>query len=223
MKSPRGLITLRSQEMASLRSWAASWGVPNDSIAQMAHELGVPLQVVPDLSSSCAAQQVASLKPDVLIYAGGGIVGAPVLAAVHDCVLNGHSGPLPEVRGMAAAEWAVLTSSPIEVTVHRMTEAIDRGEVIERRAISPVPGTVGALRAAALATLAEVLIGVVSSLDLSPRDLHQPATGRTYFRLHPRLIPLVETTLQRMPASSPASTQGDQCIRREHLTEKNWT
>ena len=58
---------------------------------------------------------VASLRPDLAVHAGAGILRAPLLALPRLGTLNAHMGVLPYYRGMNVAEWAVLNGDPVEV------------------------------------------------------------------------------------------------------------
>ena len=46
-------------------------------------------------------------KKSTVIYSGGGILKNKFLKLASS-VINAHAGPLPEIRGMNAAEWSAL-------------------------------------------------------------------------------------------------------------------
>lgn len=51
-------------------------------------------------------------------------------------VLNAHAGDLPRYRGNACPNWAILTGEErVGVTVHRMSEELDAGDVLLKRFI----------------------------------------------------------------------------------------
>lgn len=57
------------------------------------------------------------------------LLRAPTLGAV-----NFHPGPLPEGAGLTAHEWAILLGEKsFGVTLHYMTEELDRGPILSRR------------------------------------------------------------------------------------------
>ena len=44
--------------------------------------------------------------------------------------MNSHAGPLPEVRGMNAAEWSFLLNYRSAITIHFIDKGIDTGPII---------------------------------------------------------------------------------------------
>ena len=47
-------------------------------------------------------------------------------------IWNIHYGPLPEVRGRHPISWAFLKNLPFGVTIHRIDEEIDQGEILAK-------------------------------------------------------------------------------------------
>jgi methionyl-tRNA formyltransferase len=90
----------------------------------------VPVHRVPSLNSEAAIACVRRARPDAVIYSGGGILRSGFLGAAGR-VVNAHAGPLPEIRGMNAAEWAALLGLPARVAIHFIDEGIDTGELIQ--------------------------------------------------------------------------------------------
>lgn len=74
---------------------------------------------------------IKNLNPDYVIYGGGGIIRNNIIEASNGSILNAHLGPLPEIRGMNAIEWAVLLNEKKEITIHFIDQGIDTGESIE--------------------------------------------------------------------------------------------
>lgn len=167
--------------------------VPSVNVCTIAQNLSCPVVRVPDLRGAEAAARIGSLNLDLLMYCGGGIVGPAVLAAPSLGVVNGHAGPLPEVRGMSAIEWAALTGHRLSVTAHYMVERVDRGSVVGERLVTDPVVTTGELRGAALVALSSLMAD--AAVSPTPRTIPDPTRGRTYYRLHPRMSSLVERSL----------------------------
>jgi len=55
----------------------------------------------------------------------GGILETPKI-----CILNKHSGLLPAYRGLFPVFWAMMNNDKIGVTIHKVNEKIDGGEII---------------------------------------------------------------------------------------------
>jgi hypothetical protein len=124
----------------------------------------VPVWNVADLNSPAAIAAIRAAAPDAVVYTGGGILRRQFIGAAGR-VLNAHAGPLPEIRGMNAAEWAALLGERSEVTVHHIDAGIDTGSVVraysyDRSACMSVPE----LRATAVVRGLEGLREVVGQL-----------------------------------------------------------
>lgn len=199
-RTPEGSVS--AVEWDHLSKWAATWGVSTASVMANARAIDIQVMHVRGLTQNETARTLQSLQCDVLLYGGGGYVG---LSVIETCgkVINGHSGPLPAVRGMSAAEWAVLTHNPLEGTVHEMTAEFDRGSILAKAPIPPGATSTGHLRAAALEALADVIVGTLARDALPPSHRVDHTAGKTYFRMHPRLWPLVDTHLSKSPPRQP--------------------
>ena len=90
----------------------------------------VNLCKVKNLNSNKALEYLKKIKPNGVVYCGGGILSKNFLSQ-SGFVLNAHAGPLPEIRGMNAAEWSFLLGMKQEVTIHFIDEGIDTGQVIK--------------------------------------------------------------------------------------------
>lgn len=84
---------------------------------------------------------LAGLSPDVVVINGTRIIGRRTLAAVDVPFINMHAGLTPRYRGVHGAYWAQVEGRPDDagVTVHRVDEGIDTGEVLAQARI-PITG-----------------------------------------------------------------------------------
>ena len=92
--------------------------------------------VVKNLNSPKSIRTLNQSRPDAVLYAGGGILRSSFIEAANHRVVNNHSGPLPEVRGMNAVEWSILLGYEPSVTIHMIDRGIDTGEIISRMRLS---------------------------------------------------------------------------------------
>src|SRR5262245_62180499 len=69
---------------------------------------------------------VRSLRPDVLVLRGCGILKQPILAAARLGVINPHYAALPAYRGVDVTEWVALHGDPDAVSVQFV---IDDGDI----------------------------------------------------------------------------------------------
>lgn len=85
-------------------------------------------------------ERLAALKPDLLLDHGTGLVKDAILEEAV-LALNLHWGLSPAYRGSNCTEWALLNGDPfgIGVTIHKLSRAIDGGDVLAqtRPAIDP--------------------------------------------------------------------------------------
>ena len=116
-------------------------------------------------------------------------LGARLLAALDQGVLNAHPGILPKYRGATCCEWALYNHDPVGVTAHFMDEGIDSGPILFSRELEIDPDmTYSAIRVAlyklAIATNIEAINQVVrefikpESLPKQPSaDIFKPIPG----------------------------------------------
>lgn len=147
-----------------LQEFLVSQDIRPARVSDWARAHGVPVRRVADLNGPAALRQMKAWDPEVVIYGGGGILRESFLESARWRVLNAHAGPLPAIRGMNAAEWAVLLGQPREITVHFIDRGIDTGAVVLRRALPPLAGaTVEQLRGLAVVTGIAAMVDVVLS------------------------------------------------------------
>ena len=179
-----------------MRAWLDARGVRERSLAALAKRHGIPRVVVGSLNDPRAVAALRDARPDRVLYAGGGILRRRFLVEAGEGVLNAHSGPLPEIRGMNACEWSLLLGLRPAVTIHLVDEGIDTGRAIEEiplpvrrgdtiprlRSRCAVVGVEGLLRAAAGPLPREVGAGA-------------PPPGRQCYVLAPALRELLAAKL----------------------------
>jgi methionyl-tRNA formyltransferase len=135
----------------------------------------------------------------VVAYCGGGILRPPFLSEAK-YVINAHAGPLPEVRGMNAAEWALLLGLPAEVSIHQIDAGIDTGPVIARVAYDrSASRSVESLRERAVLAGAVGLVDAIVSREFEiPVDSHGvPPLGRQCFIMAPVLVDAIDAELAK--------------------------
>ena len=164
----------------------------------------VPVRVVSDLNSEAAIRVLRESASDGVLYAGGGILRQPFIEAAGGRILNPHSGPLPEIRGMNACEWSVLLGLHPSVTIHFIDAGIDTGGIVERIPIRLEPGdTVDRIRARCVIAGIEGMLRAIPALSrpLPPPMLHASRT-RQCFTLAPALRELLDERLRQLSGRS---------------------
>jgi methionyl-tRNA formyltransferase len=80
-------------------------------------------------------KQIRVIAPDVIVSVAAPEIFKPELLGIPrlGCI-NLHSGRLPAYRGMMPTFWQMLRGEPaITITVHRMAEKLDAGDVLATR------------------------------------------------------------------------------------------
>ena len=157
------------------------------------------LSLVSDLNSNQSCKLVKLISPDLIVYCGGGILKQSFIKS-SPVILNAHAGPLPEVRGMNAAEWSALMSKKSEITIHQIDPGIDTGSIYARFSydISTISSVEG-LRALAVVTGINGLVSVIKDFDIySSRIINQPTLSYPqYFRMAPILLDILQSRLEK--------------------------
>lgn len=151
-------------------------------VASAADELGLPVLKANRLGED-ATEWARSLGADLgVIVAFGGLVREPLLSLPRHGWINLHFSDLPRWRGAAPVQRALMAGEErLGVTVFRLVEALDAGDVLTRDAYDVAPGTSAG---SALTMLAERGTGaLLSAVELLERDAAagEPQVGETSY------------------------------------------
>lgn len=177
--------------------------IASRTIADACRAVGARHLTVSSLNDPEALAALRELKPDLVAYAGGGILRPAFLEIPRLGVLNVHGGPLPAFRGMNAAEWAVLHGIAPACAAHWVEPTIDTGPVLIQRVVPPLGmTTVSKLRGYMTRLSVELMLEAV---DLVASDRARPVPQR---RIDGRLFhvmaePLLEVVERKLAAGPP--------------------
>ncbi|MDP8234874.1 MAG: formyltransferase family protein [Candidatus Erginobacter occultus] len=173
------------------------------SLKSWCRDRGVPYLVVPGLNVPAAIDFLQNTEKDAVIYGGGGIIRKDFLQAADHWIINAHSGPLPEIRGMNACEWSVLLNLAPAVTIHYINEGIDTGPVILRLPVTVEIGdTAKSLRTRCVIEGIRGIRSVVASPGpIEAAALEDADRYRQCFMLAPVLREILERKLARLEAA----------------------
>ena len=151
------------------------------AVANAARALGLEPIEVPTIKSGEGLARLKSVEPDFLVVvAYGEILPSEVLSTPRIAAVNLHFSLLPQLRGAAPVQFALLDGSPTTgVTTMLMAEALDAGDVlmqvVEDIRAEDDCGSLGSRLADIGASLiVETLAGVASrSLVARPQDERQ--------------------------------------------------
>jgi methionyl-tRNA formyltransferase len=111
------------------------------SVAATAADYGVPFVTPEDPNTGELVARVQALTPDFLFsFYYRKMLKAPLLRSAPLGALNMHGSLLPEYRGRAPVNWAVLHGErQTGATLHYMTEKPDSGDIVDQTAIPILP------------------------------------------------------------------------------------
>lgn len=162
---------------------------------------GLPLWQPKNINSLESVEKFKSLKPDLLVVvAYGRILGKAVLSIPSLGAINVHASLLPDLRGAAPVEWAIMLGyTETGITTMFMDEGLDTGDIILQQAL-PIGAreNSGQLRQR-LAIAAQPLL--LTTIDLV---LQGKAPRRPQPALCPNYAPPIDSACERLDWSLSA-------------------
>jgi len=104
-----------------------------DAAWEVAQRLGIPCW--PDTAPAAVDALVAELRPDcVVVSSYNRILSAATLARSR--FVNVHYAPLPQYRGRANVNWAIINGEPLAaISIHVMVPELDAGNILLQRTV----------------------------------------------------------------------------------------
>ncbi len=98
----------------------------------IAEERGIPVLQPERVKAPEVVEQLRALQPDIILVAAfGQIISKDILDIPPYGCINVHASLLPEYRGAAPIQWAILDGKATTgITIMRMDEGIDTGDMI---------------------------------------------------------------------------------------------
>ena len=160
------------------------------SVAATAADYGIASVAPEDPNTSELGARIAAFNPDWLFsFYYRKMLKAPLLAAARRGALNMHGSLLPQYRGRAPVNWAVLHGArETGATLHYMTEKPDSGDIVAQTAVPILPDDTAQevfdkVTVAAEMTLDGVLPGLVAGT--APRIRQDLGLGRYFGERRP--------------------------------------
>ena len=184
----------------TLASFMIKENIRVKKVDEFTEKYGIPIVYCDDLNDSVVVENLKLIKPDLVVFTGGGLIRKEVLANSGSGILNCHMGMLPQYRGMDVVEWPILEGNleKIGLTVHFMDEGVDTGDILKTSKVDFEPGeAIQQIRERfepimcreLVSTCQDYLNGKVMRTSQKKED------GRQYFKMHPRLIELADKKL----------------------------
>lgn len=209
-----GLKTMRDK-FASLvlRKTKSSFSVETNSILQLIKDNNIkerslkefskanniPIYKVKSLNHLETINISERINPDLIIYAGGGILKSKIIQIAKIGVLNAHSGKLPFWRGMNVIEWSILYGFKPHTTVHFIDKGIDTGKILYTEEL-PIgsESTLEGIRGLGTSHNVQLLRKVVNDLEqfMDKSRAQAAGEGRQFFVMHDTLKVICEDKLR---------------------------
>ncbi|GAB2688574.1 methionyl-tRNA formyltransferase [Nocardia thraciensis] len=159
-------------------------GIWSDSVEELAREHGIPVHLTESADTE-TVDLVKRAEPDITVVNGWYTRMPPELCTLPTYgTLRLHDSLLPKFAGRSSALWALISGeSESGLTVYRMDDSLDGGDILVQRSLPIAPDATGAelvLEGLELipGALREALIAVESgTAEWKP----QKACERTYF------------------------------------------
>ena len=103
---------------------------PFYSFRGMYRYYGLEENRLPNPNLSPVIKWVKDNEIDVILLFVGYILKKDIIKAPRICFLNKHSGLLPAYRGVFPVFWAMMNHDKIGVTIHKVSEDVDGGEIV---------------------------------------------------------------------------------------------
>ena len=110
------------------------WEVSASPVKQRAQEKNIPVLQPADLRAGAFLQQLKACGGDLfVVVAYGRFLPPEVLSLPRTFVINVHSSLLPEYRGAAPINWAVINGErETGLTIMKVTSRMDAGDILAR-------------------------------------------------------------------------------------------
>ena len=123
----------RFKVVAVVREGAGDYGYHDETIA-LALKLDLP--VCHDTSLRSVRTLIENLQPDCVVVSSYNRILPPDLLA-QSRFINVHYAPLPEYRGRANVNWAIINGEKVAgISIHRMVPGLDAGNILFQETIS---------------------------------------------------------------------------------------
>lgn len=198
----------RHAEVRYIEDDLRSRGIAYSTVRAACRAVGARYLPVAHLNHRRALGALSAFSPDLLVYCGGGILRRALLAIPRLGAINAHGGPLPRIRGMNAAEWALLHGLVPAVAVHFVDAGVDTGPILFQRPQPVDPSdTIADVRGKAVVLSVECLVHAVDEIDAGRATPVPQRTeeGAQHFMMHPLMLEIVQDWMARglTPARAP--------------------
>ncbi|WP_327112506.1 methionyl-tRNA formyltransferase [Nocardia sp. NBC_01730] len=174
-------VVLAVTHPASAQSYKAIW---SDSVEELARERGIPVHLT-ERADTETIDLVKRAEPDVIVVNSWYTwMPSELYSLPPHGTLNLHDSLLPKFTGFSPVLWALISgASEFGLTVHRMDEQLDTGDILVQRSLPIGPTATGTeLVEAGMELIPGALREALSALESGTAQWRpQNKAERTYF------------------------------------------
>ncbi len=105
----------------------------DDPVANLAQQFNIPIFI--DTSLSEIKSLILKLQPDCVVVSSYNQILPPELIKL-STFINVHYSPLPQYRGRANVNWAIINDEPCAaITIHKISPELDEGNILFQQII----------------------------------------------------------------------------------------
>lgn len=164
------------------------------TLRKIARENQIKYVIVQNFNNEISEKFLCEIKPDLIIFTGGGLIRKNILSIPKIGILNCHTGILPNYRGMDVVEWTALEEAidkiGFGVTLHFMDKGVDSGPILLTHE-EPIKkdDTFSSIRERLEVRMAQLMLeGIEKIMNNAVHPIEQKQNeGKQYFVMHPRL------------------------------------
>ena len=177
-----------SNEIKVVQDFLKANRIKEKYVSSSCNKKKIPLCRVSTFSDKRVRNFCNLIKPDLLIYSGGGILRSNLISCFKIGVINAHSGYLPFFRGMNAIEWSIFHKIKPYTTLHFINRGIDTGDIILREEI-PLSKDIYEIRGNAIVHNIKLILKFCKNYlvyleNKTPQDKHD---GKQFFVMHDKI------------------------------------
>lgn len=130
-------VTHMASPVKKFKTWLKRL-LKRESLAEYAFRNGISYMRFPDQDQDVLADRIQQESIDLLVCYGARKIQPVVLSSTKLDSLNCHAAPLPKYAGGNPYLWQVIDGvTELGLSIHRMTEKIDLGELVYQKSYSP--------------------------------------------------------------------------------------
>lgn len=172
------------------------------NVEELKKKYNIEIYNTTDFNSPEVESRIVSLKPQLAVFTGGGIIRKNIISQCNKGIINCHMGWLPDYRGMDVVEWPLLLKDydTLGFTTHLMDDGLDTGPILNRQKVSAKGFlSIRSLRMSYEPMMIKEMVATAMELinDTIVPVLQEKGDRKQYFIMHKNLIQVAQQNLEQ--------------------------